>query len=149
MHEPLEIAFTVSCSPRHAFDVWTTRTSQWWPDDHTRSGNPQLISIEGRVGGRIFERTANGEQLNWGEVVEWDPPHKLTYLWHIYGDQADATMVEVSFKESGSNTTVLIVHTGWERLEPRAEEIRKRNHSAWEKLIPHFRNYIGADEGMR
>ncbi len=38
MTEPLEFAFDVGCSPEHAFDVWASRTSQWWPPDHTVSG---------------------------------------------------------------------------------------------------------------
>jgi hypothetical protein len=27
--EPLELAFTVECSPEHAFAVWAMRTSMW------------------------------------------------------------------------------------------------------------------------
>jgi hypothetical protein len=29
--EPLQLSFTVTCSPEHAFAVWTTKTSLWWP----------------------------------------------------------------------------------------------------------------------
>jgi uncharacterized protein YndB with AHSA1/START domain len=37
--EPLELSFTVACSPEHAFAVWATKTSMWWPSDHTVSGS--------------------------------------------------------------------------------------------------------------
>jgi len=38
---PLEIAFTVECSPPHAFEVWAQRTSLWWPTQ------PQLVRRAG------------------------------------------------------------------------------------------------------
>ena len=59
--EPLRLAFEVDCEPDHAFMVWTERIGQWWPADHTASGQPSLrVVLEGRVGGRIFERTEEG-----------------------------------------------------------------------------------------
>lgn len=36
--EPLVIDTRVDCSPRRAFEVWTVKTSRWWPADHTVSG---------------------------------------------------------------------------------------------------------------
>ena len=70
MIDPIEIDFTVACSPEHAFDVWTTRTTLWWPVEHTVSAEPDVaVSIEPRVGGRIFERTPAGEEHAWGEVL--------------------------------------------------------------------------------
>ena len=38
--EPIRLAFEVDASPAHAFDVWTARISQWWPADHTVTGEP-------------------------------------------------------------------------------------------------------------
>jgi len=29
--DPIELRFEVACSPEHAFQVWATRTSLWWP----------------------------------------------------------------------------------------------------------------------
>jgi uncharacterized protein YndB with AHSA1/START domain len=146
MHEPLEIAFTVDCSPKHAFDVWTTRTSQWWPHGHSRSGDPDLtVAIEPRVGGRIFERTSSGTEHEWGEVLLWEPPNRLSYMWHIYGDRSDATQVEISFIPEEGATKVTIVHRGWERLGARGEELRKRNRQGWAGLISHYEKFLGTE----
>lgn len=72
---PLELRFTVGCSPAHAFDVWTSRTTLWWPKSHSVSGDPGLtVTIEPRRGGRIFERTPDGVEHDWGEVIVWQPP---------------------------------------------------------------------------
>ena len=61
--------------------VWTERIAAWWPADHTASGEPNLqVVLEGRIGGRIFERTAAGAEHDWGEVVAWEPPHRFVYL---------------------------------------------------------------------
>jgi uncharacterized protein YndB with AHSA1/START domain len=90
--EPLEIAFIVGCSPDHAFAVWATRTSLWWPHGHSVSGSPGLtVTFEPRPGGRIYERTPEGEEHDWGEVLAWEPPHRLAYLWHLRFDRTDAT----------------------------------------------------------
>ena len=60
--EPIELRFTVACSPEHAFEVWATRTSLWWPHSHSRSGDPGLtVTIEPRSGGRVYEFAASGD----------------------------------------------------------------------------------------
>jgi uncharacterized protein YndB with AHSA1/START domain len=118
-------------------------TTRWWPRDHTRSSDPDVfISFEGRPGGRIFERTSDGIEHEWGQVVAWEPPHRLAYLWHIYGGPEDATEVAITFTGEGDKTTVTIVHTGWERLVGRASELRSRNHHAWESLISHYQKCL-------
>jgi hypothetical protein len=76
--EPLRLAFRVACPPEHAFDIWTRRTSLWWPADHTMSGEDGLdVVIEPRVGGRIFERTAAAGRRccrgSWSSVKEERP----------------------------------------------------------------------------
>jgi uncharacterized protein YndB with AHSA1/START domain len=137
--EPIELRFTVACSPEHAFEVWAVRTSLWWPHSHSRSGDPGLtVTIEPRPGGRIYERTPAGVEHDWGEVLAWEPPTRLAYLWHIYGRREDATEVDIRFAASGDATTVTIVHRGWERLGDRGEELRRRNRHGWDGLLPHY-----------
>ena len=134
MEPPLELAFTVACPPAHAFAVWTERTTLWWPKSHSVSADPELaVTIEPRPGGRIFERTPAGEEHDWGEVVEWDPPHRLAYRWHLRQDREDATRVEISFAPAEDGTEVTIVHSDWQRLGQ-----RERNERGWAGLIPHF-----------
>jgi uncharacterized protein YndB with AHSA1/START domain len=137
--EPLEFEFRVECSPEHAFEVWTARFSEWWPRGHSRSGDRDVtVVLEPRAGGRIYERTSAGAELDWGEVLDFEPPCRLRYLWHIYGERADATEVEVSFAPDGGATAVTIVHSGFERLGARGEELRRRNHQGWAGLVPHY-----------
>ena len=74
------------------------------------------MTFEPRPGGRIYERTPAGEEHDWGEILEWDPPRRLAYRWHLRQDRDDATRVEISFAPAGDGTAVTIVHSGWERL---------------------------------
>ena len=77
MTAPLRLSFEVRCSAAHAFDVWTTRTSLRWPRSHTVSEAAGLeVVIEGRPGGRIFERPPGGGEHDWGEVTRWEPPRR-------------------------------------------------------------------------
>jgi uncharacterized protein YndB with AHSA1/START domain len=138
--EPLRLSFDVGCPATHAFDVWTNKIARWWPADHTASGEDGLeVVLEGRPGGRIFERTAAGAEIEWGEVTVWEPPSRLVYLWHLRRDRADATEVEITFVEQGaSKTRVEIEHRGWERLGAQGQDWRDANMGGWSTLLPHY-----------
>jgi uncharacterized protein YndB with AHSA1/START domain len=138
--EPIQLTFQVECPVDHAFQVWTSRIAQWWPADHTVSAEPDLtVVLEGRPGGRIFERTATGVEHDWGEVTIWEPPSRLGYSWHLNRDRSDATDVEIRFIARGDAATqVEIEHRGWERLGADAEAWRSRNNAGWSTLLPHY-----------
>jgi uncharacterized protein YndB with AHSA1/START domain len=140
MIEPLRFAFHVACAASDAFETWTARIDRWWPADHTVTGRDDLVIVlEGRRGGRIFERTPSGEEHDWGEVTIWEPPTRLGYLWHLRRDRADATDVEIRFIDQGDTTTrVEIEHRGWERLGAEGQEWRDRNRGGWDTLLPHY-----------
>ena len=140
MTDALRISREIQCAPAHAFEVWTTRLSTWWPKGHSASGEPDTVAmLEPRLGGRIYERTADGREIEWGEITEWDPPHRLGYRWHIAWDVALATDVELTFVDLGDGTTRLdIVHSGWDRLGADAVAFRNANTNGWDSLVPNF-----------
>lgn len=140
MIEPLRFSFAVDCPADHAFDVWTTRTSKWWPKTSTISQADGLeVIFEGRSGGRIFERTPAGQEIEWGEVTVWEPPRRLGYLWHIATDRASATEVEITFSElDDEKTLVSIEHRGWEKLGERGRGWRETNRGGWDGTLPHY-----------
>jgi hypothetical protein len=140
MNAPLKISFDVACSPEHAFTVWTTRIGTWWPAGHTVTGQDGLdIVLQSGVGGRIYERTPEGVEHDWGEVTIWNPPKQLAYLWHLRRDRADSTEVEIRFLAQGAATTrIEIEHRGWERFGSAADERRNQNLVGWDSLLPHF-----------
>jgi activator of Hsp90 ATPase-like protein len=140
MIEPIRLTFEVDCPVEHAFEVWTARIDAWWPKDHSVSEEDDLtVVLEGRPGGRIFERLENGTEHDWGQVTIWQPPTRLGYTWHINRDRSDATDVDIRFvARDKATTTVEIEHRGWERLGTDGERWRDRNHDGWASLLPHF-----------
>jgi len=143
--EPLRIDQDLACAPEHAFRSWTERFGTWWPPSHTVSGEPEAIVLEPQAGGRIYERTPAGDEVDWGWITDWDPPHRLTYRWHLRRDAADATDVDIRFVPITGGTRMEITHTGWERLGADAETWRDANRGGWGGLLPHF--VIACDQG--
>jgi hypothetical protein len=139
MTVPLRMSFDVACSVEHAFDVWTSGISTWWPPDHTTTGHAELVVLESGVGGRIYEREPGGIEHDWGEVTIWEPPTRVTYSWHLGRDRADAGEVDIRFTAQGDSATrVEIEHRGWERAGGSGEEWRDRNLLGWRTVTPHF-----------
>jgi hypothetical protein len=135
--EPLTLSFDVACSVEHAFTTWTTRIATWWPSDHTVSGGE--VVLEPGPGGRIFERSTDGTEYDWGRITVWEPPSVLGYSWHLGREAEHATDVEIRFVPGeGASTRVEIEHRGWEALGETAGLWRDRNQIGWNSLIPHY-----------
>jgi uncharacterized protein YndB with AHSA1/START domain len=147
MTEPLRLSFEVACPAEHAFRVWTAELNRWWPRDHTVSGAPERVVLQAGVGGRIYERAADGTEHEWGEVTVWQPPERLAYLWYLGRDRAATTEVEIRFLARGAATRVAIEHQGWERLGPDGQQWRDRNQAGWTSLLPHFAAAVTTTEG--
>ena len=142
--ELLEISFDVACSAEHAFEVWTSRIDTWWPADHTVSGSADAdVVLQGEVGGRIYERTSDGVEHEWGEITAWEPPSLLGYVWHIGRERSSATEVQIRFIPQGpTSTRIEIEHAGWDRFGSEASEMRERNQIGWRTVVPHFLDAI-------
>jgi Activator of Hsp90 ATPase homolog 1-like protein len=145
MTEPIELRLSVPCSPEHAFEVWTRRTSMWWPSSHSVSGDPGLsVTIDPRVGGRIVERATDGEEHTWGEILDWRPPTSFRYRWHLNQQGADATEVTIEFLEAVDGAEVRITHRGWERLGARGPGLQQRNREGWAGVLPQYERACSA-----
>jgi hypothetical protein len=148
MTAPLRMSFDVECSAEHAFTVWTSGIATWWPADHTVTGRDGVtVVMQSGVGGRIYERTPDGVEHDWGEVTVWRPPTQLAYLWHLRRDRSDATEVEIRFTANDSGGTLIeIEHRGWERLGRPAVQWRDQNRAGWQTLLPHFQAAIASTD---
>ena len=115
----------------HAFKVFTEHFNTWWPrTHHIGKAEPYTAILEPRVGGRWFERGADGSECDWGRVLEFSPPSRVVISWAIQPDYivepdaSKASRIEVTFRDEGNGKTrVELVHSqldrhgpGWERL---------------------------------
>ena len=144
---------TVNVAPERAFAFFTGRFDAWWPRGH-HIGEAELgeAIIEPRAGGRWYERGVDGSTCEWGEVVAWDPPHRLALSWHINSDwvydpdPAHASEVEVTFTPAGDGTRVELVHRGFERHPAGGDKLRESVAGAggWGGLLELYAESLGA-----
>ena len=150
--DPLELEFAVACDPVRAFSLWAEQTTRWWPHGHSVSAEPGLtVTFERHAGGRIYERTPGGAEHEWGEVLVWEPPHRVVLAWRLTADYAyDQTInteVEVRFlAEDGERTRVELEHRGFDAYGDRTAEMRDTfgSDSGWGGLLRRFADTAAA-----
>ncbi len=120
-----------------AFRVWTEEIRRWWPPGHSLSGDPHTqVFMEGQVGGRFFERTSSGVELEWGRVQVWEPPQRLVFTWYLGSTPQLPTRVEVNFIPLGERTTrVELTHRGPEWVGELWWSRKERFNTAWDSVL--------------
>ncbi len=136
---PVVRAAHVRRSPGDAFTIFTERIAAWWPlPSHSVFGAEAagLAFDEGR----LVERTVDGRESVWGEVLAWEPPGRLVVTWHPGRGPEDASEVEVRFVPDADGTRVEIEHRGWERFGGDAA-LKRRGYvgpGAWGHVLDHY-----------
>lgn len=139
----VRVQVTVEAPIARAFEVFTDGCDSSWPRPY-RLGEAERTDarIEPHVGGRWLERTADGKETDWGEVLACDAPERLAVSWQITPDfrpepnPARASRVEVQFtSEAESRTTVTLVHRELERHGDQWEAMRDAVGGAWPGIM--------------
>jgi uncharacterized protein YndB with AHSA1/START domain len=152
----------VQASIARAFSVFVEQMETWWPAHHHIGAQPfQCIVVEPRAGGRWYEQDTQRVQCQWGTVLAWDPPHKVSLSWHLgpdwkfNPDLSFASEIEIRFTSDGSFTLVELEHRGLERNGEGFEQLRAMLDSpdAWTATLAAFANAIANpnlhEEGTR
>jgi uncharacterized protein YndB with AHSA1/START domain len=129
----------VSCSPEEAFELFTGRKTEWWPyESHSASGEkPVDVVYEPRVGGRVYDRLADGRENQWGTVLAWEPPNRLVIEWNV-NPANPTTELEVRFTPEGKGTRVDLEHRGWERYGEKADESFGEYNTGWDFVFGRY-----------
>jgi hypothetical protein len=77
-------------------------------------GKNAKVFLEGRVGGRFYERRADGTEYQIGEVTSYQPPSLVTFTWRAPSWDV-TTQVELRFSAEAGGTRVELEHSGWEQ----------------------------------
>jgi uncharacterized protein YndB with AHSA1/START domain len=83
------------------------------------------------------ERGHDGVEHDWGRVLDWEPPGRLRYPWHLFFDPSEATEVELTFTTVPAGTAARLEQRGWETLgetDPPAPLRRERTSQVWSRL---------------
>ena len=115
-HQPVRQSVLVDCPPDEAFRLFTEGFAEWWPlAAYSESGDDSAsCHIEPWPEGRVFERTRDGEEVEWGSVVTWDPPHRVEFTWNPGGTEDPRQNVSVEFQVEADGTRVTLIHSGWQ-----------------------------------
>ncbi len=133
--------------PQTAFRVFCEEIGQWWP---LRQGfsfggeRAKEIFIEGRVGGRFYERFSDGTEFEVGCVTEYQPPTVVAFTWHS-PEWEGSTSVEVRFLADGAGTRVELEHSGWDQ-GPKMLGASKQYSNGWDFILRQFQSRAGAVE---
>jgi uncharacterized protein YndB with AHSA1/START domain len=129
---------TVAAPVERAWEVFTERLQSWWPLDTHSIGADRIeeVVVEGRAGGRVFERIRGGGEESWATVLVWEPPRRLVLAWEITDRD---TEVEVLFRPEGDGTRVDLEHRGWD------EEAPSRNYDrGWTHVLGRYEQAANA-----
>lgn len=155
MTQPVRRSITVKAPVQRAWDVYTAGYGDWCPKEH-HLGREQAdtVGYEPWVGGRWFERQADGTELQWGKVLAWEPPGRLVLAWMIGGDwkpdpdESHASEVEVLFTALDAETTeVVLEHRNLERHGDGAESVAAGVSDDDDGYAWYLRRFAAAAEG--
>jgi uncharacterized protein YndB with AHSA1/START domain len=135
-------SIVVDAPAERVFELFTDGMGSWWPKDHhILEGELAEMVFEPRVGGRIYDRAADGSECAWARVLAYEPPDRVVFSWDIRcdwkieSDRAKTSEVEVRFIPDGPKRTRV-------ELEHRNLE---RHGEGWEQM----RDAVGSPNGWR
>jgi hypothetical protein len=148
---PVVKTIDVRRSAADAFRIFTDQIAAWWPvQTHTRAKHAEgertvSVTIEPRVGGRIYETLHDGRELEWGEVSAFEPGVLFAMKWRLGRPTAQFTDVSVRFEPLGADACrVTLTHENWERMGEEAARLRDAYNNGW---VTVFENGFGGIAG--
>jgi uncharacterized protein YndB with AHSA1/START domain len=139
--QPVLVAIDVRRGIEEAFRVFTAEIGTWWPvaAHSVEPDKVETVVLEGRAGGRLYERWHDGGEVDWGRVLAWEPPARLVLSWSPSLERRAATEVEVRFVAvEPDHTRVELEHRGWERLGDLATQARSSYEGGWPGVLDAF-----------
>ena len=140
----------VPLQPDAAFQLFTDRFSDWWPKDshHIADADAADVFLEPREGGRWYERSEDGQECDWGRVLEVDRPNRILLAWQLTPqfdfdpDPAHGTEVEVTFDAEENGTRVTLEHRGFEVHGEAGAAMRESvgGEGGWATLMELYKN---------
>jgi hypothetical protein len=147
---PVVRTVQVNAPPARAFELFASRIGRWWPKTTSVGKTPFVdVIMEPRVGGRWFERDAEGAETQWGHVMAWEPPSRLLLAWQLNSqftyDPDLVTEVEVTFAPAAEGgALVTLEHRHLERFGADAEKIATQLGGGWPTMLGHFAGLVAA-----
>ncbi len=113
---PVRQSTIVRSDVDHTFEAFVRTIGAWWPVEPLSIGKGRVrgVTVDQRLGGRVYETWEDGTTVEWGEVLVWEPPSRFVMSW---AHTPAPTEVELAFTSLGpALTRVAVEHRGWEHL---------------------------------
>jgi uncharacterized protein YndB with AHSA1/START domain len=146
MNSAISSTVEVPLSPEQAFQLFTEGLGSWWPREFSWSQDAlEEIGMTTAKGGFLYEIGPHGFRIDWGRVLEWEPPDRLVFSWQISParvpepDPAKASEVEVRFEPAGNGARVELTHRAFERHgDGAAEYAEMMGAQGWPHTLQRF-----------
>jgi hypothetical protein len=125
---------TLPLAPVAAFELFTSRTGEWWPIDRRHSQDPasEIFLLET---GRFYERARDGREVELGQVRCWQRPHRILLDFFVATGREKPTEVEITFVAREGGTEVTVIH----RPKPESEDLwaerAPRYERSWDSVL--------------
>lgn len=121
---PILLEYALPCAADDAFATYVERTGEWWDSRYTANAQTLVaVTIEPRVGGRVFATHSDLGEHDWGEVTVFEPGRRLVHTFTLAHDSAAPSEVRVELADDGRGCTLRFEHGGW--TEANAADRRK------------------------
>src|SRR5437016_13141774 len=142
---PVRKSVRVKAPIAHAFEVFASGLTRWWPHNHGIGKKPiKKVMMEPRLGGRWLEIAEDGSETSVATIILWEPPHRFVMVWQVNAqwkpDLAMKSEVDVRFTAGGPDATAVeLVHHKFETMGPDAgASLRKDVDGGWPDLMERF-----------
>jgi uncharacterized protein YndB with AHSA1/START domain len=136
----VQSSIVVDAPIERAFSFFTEGIGSWFPSEYNLLDTEIVERVfEPRVGGRVYDIGADGNECHWARVLAYEPPTRVVISWdispqwQIETDPEKTSEVEVRFTSEGTDRTRL-------ELEHRNLD---RHGEGWEQT----RESVGGDGG--
>ncbi|WP_417484512.1 SRPBCC family protein [Maricaulis salignorans] len=83
-----------------------------------------------------------GAKMCWGQVIEFDPPHRLVHTFthdHLKGVE---TLCSWTLTEAEGGTVLTLEHTGWEKVGEGTFAMAANHDAGWDEHFSRLRRVV-------
>ena len=111
---PITHEYELSCGADRAYEIYAGRIGEWWDPRYSANAETlESVTIEPRVGGRVYATHSDLGRNDWGEVTVWEPGRRLAHTFTLAQDPAFPSEVDVEFDPAKGGCTMHFAHGGW------------------------------------
>jgi len=140
--EPIAHEYVLPRPAEDAFETYFRRIGEWWDPRYTANAETlESVTIEPRVGGRVYATHTDIGEDEWGAVTVWEPGRRLVHTFTLAQDPAYPSEVEVEFAPGdGDGCTMRFAHGGWTEANAAA----RPKFGDWRVMLDRFAALLDA-----